>query len=333
MRKTIGESRILSFEHCALLLPGIQKEDPEEFAYLARLLAQNQFELEQDRIIYLMNDAVESYFLLEGLSVTGSFLEEYEGDLEAALHRDEKRYVLVLHQGENVCTLFFEDIRLEVKLYNYTKLGHFWVKGYEYLRVLEYRIAVLHDKLEYLGEDYCTPRERELAELIAFPPLNYCCYPAAPAKYVVPHAQEWEVTEEALEVIKEAAKTCDNHHLLHLLKLYGCFKGKLFARYIANQLHKKKNITVIYLLYQWLEEEASQYPDRVFDEETEKKKRKLLEKAMNVQKEEKKRGRKVQIVWEEPFVIADDGIRLKTYVMSFMNKGRNIVADIIKIEE
>ena len=50
-------------------------------------------------------------------------------------------------------------------LYNYGELGHFWVKGYENLRVMEYQIAILRDKYEYLGEKYCTEQERKLAML------------------------------------------------------------------------------------------------------------------------------------------------------------------------
>lgn len=58
-------------------------------------------------------------------------------------------------------------------MYNYGELGHFWVKGYENLRVMEYQIAILRDKYEYLGEKYCTEQERKLAMLRDFPPLNY----------------------------------------------------------------------------------------------------------------------------------------------------------------
>ena len=36
----------------------------------------------------------------------------------------------------------------------------FWVPGYEYLRQLEYRIAIARDKLEYLGEEFCTEKRK-----------------------------------------------------------------------------------------------------------------------------------------------------------------------------
>ena len=34
------------------------------------------------------------------------------------------------------------------------------MKDYEYLRQLEYRLAIMRDKYDYLGGEYCTPEER-----------------------------------------------------------------------------------------------------------------------------------------------------------------------------
>ena len=81
-------------------------------------------------------------------------------------------------------TIFFEDISEEVHLYDYGEIGHFWVKGAEYLRQIEYKIAIVRDKLDYLGAKYCNQTERKLAVLADFPPLNYCCYPAVSEQYV-----------------------------------------------------------------------------------------------------------------------------------------------------
>ena len=64
-----------------------------------------------------------------------------------------------------MCTIFFENLTLETHLYDYGKVGYFWVEGYEYLRQLEYRLAILRDKRDYLGEEYCNETERKLAKL------------------------------------------------------------------------------------------------------------------------------------------------------------------------
>ena len=90
------------------------------------------------RLIYLMNDAVESFLVLKNARMTGNYVRDYEGEFEGSVEKTdwdlcEAEYILVIHQGRNVFTVFFEDILLETHLYNYGELGHFWVKGYENL--------------------------------------------------------------------------------------------------------------------------------------------------------------------------------------------------------
>jgi len=121
------------------------------------------------RLVYLMNDAVESFLIFRDARLTGSYLENYEGPLKSSLSQEGDEYILVVWQGENVVTLFFRMLDLEVYLYNYGEIGHFWVPGYEYLRQLEYRIAIARDKLEYLGEEFCTEEERDYTNLSLSP--------------------------------------------------------------------------------------------------------------------------------------------------------------------
>ncbi len=157
-----------------------------EFEKLADLLEQGQFELlnlpvgderkkpSDIRLVYMMNDTAESFLVFHEAVLTGNYLPDYEGELSASLDKEETdntdaegeekgRYILAVHQGDTVCTLFFKDISLECELYDYGEIGHFWVKGYEYLRQLEYKIAILGDKWEYLGEDCCSEEEKKLA--------------------------------------------------------------------------------------------------------------------------------------------------------------------------
>ena len=75
--------------------------------------------------------------------------------------------------GDSVVVTFFEDLLTDVHLYDYRGDRHFWMKDYEYLVQLEYRLAIMRDKCDYLGGEYCTPEERKLAMLLDFPPLNY----------------------------------------------------------------------------------------------------------------------------------------------------------------
>ena len=128
-----------------------------------------------------------------------------------------------------MCTLFFSRLSLEVHLFDYGKTGHFWVDGYEYLRQIEFRIAILRDKLEYLGEAFCTEKEMRLASLANFPPLNFCCYPAVPDQYLVPSCPWWEATEEAITEMKKLAisGTCLCVYKSGFYMFYGCIIGKI----------------------------------------------------------------------------------------------------------
>ena len=96
---------------------GYTEEIPEAFQKLAELLGQDQFELlfpdkdvenqDEMRLVYLMNDAVESFLVFSGARMTGHYQKDYEGELDATLSQEEDgEYVLVVYQGETVVTIF-----------------------------------------------------------------------------------------------------------------------------------------------------------------------------------------------------------------------------------
>ena len=96
------------------------------FEMLQELLAQNEFELllpedytanttEQDiRLVYQMNDTVESFLVFRKAIFTGTYKKDYEGKLDASYDRDQNRYVLGVRQGDSVITLFYQKLELEV---------------------------------------------------------------------------------------------------------------------------------------------------------------------------------------------------------------------------
>ena len=101
----------------------------DPFSMLELLLSENQFELilpetgtsapDTIRLVYLMNDAVESFLLFHNARLTGTYDPAYEGELDALLTQDEnERYALIVHQGDSVVTLFFEDLTLENHYYD-----------------------------------------------------------------------------------------------------------------------------------------------------------------------------------------------------------------------
>lgn len=295
------------------------KENVENQAYqisqeralemLEELLEQDQFELllPEYKLVYMMNDAVESFLVFHGARMTG------------------------IYQDDSVVTLFYQSLSVEVHLYNYGEIGHFWVEGYEYLRQLEYRIAILRDKLEYLGPEFCTPTEQKLAMLEQFPPLNYCCYPAVPDQYIVPKDNPWQPSEEAITVMEEFAEEADDKSMIKLLKYYRKHHGMRMSRYIAVKLHQTKHVRFIELLTEKLKQEAANYPNRSFGKEADERHQKLISQAKKEQAELYQQGIKSEVLREEPFVIAQDELDYKVYLMIYKWQGKNRGVNVRRI--
>ena len=313
----------------------------DTFEMLEELLEQQQFELliengieeKRIRLVYLMNDAVESFLIFDKVRLTGNYLENYEGPLKSSLSEEENQYVLSVWQGENVVTLFFENLELEVHLYNYGEIGHFWVPGYEYLRQLEYRIAIARDKLEYLGEEFCTEEEIKLVQLADFPPLNYCCYPAVPAKYIVPKEAPWVPSEAAFAIMEELAEEAKDCSFLRLLAFYRHFPNPVIARLVARALHQNCHGAVIDLLTEKLKKEAADYPNRSFGEKADKQLNSLIKKAKMLQQNLAEQGVKAEVLREEPFTTARDSLDFQVFLMVWKKGWRKRKVEIKKLTE
>lgn len=308
-----------------------------EFQKLDLLVSQGSFELvnyqpgqktQNLKLVYLMNDAVESFLVFQEARLTGEYLPDFEGDLSASLSEDAQGYVLVLHQDTTVCTLFFQDLVLETHLFDYGKTGHFWVKKWEYLRQLEYRIAILHDKLEYLGTEYCNKTEQMLAILAAFPPLNCSCYPAVPDKYLVPKYPLWFVSQAAIDVMRQLALEAKDPALIRWLNLYRRFPIRIVASHIAHLLHQTTHAGVVDLLTDKLADAASSYPERIFSEDIEGQICGLYQQAKFRQNELLSQGIRSDILKEEPFQCTDDTLIYKVHLMIWKKKRKSRIVEI-----
>lgn len=60
------------------------------------------------RLVYLMNDAVESFLVFGNARMTGVYKPDYEGEILADLSRQGREYILVVHQDDSVVTLFLK---------------------------------------------------------------------------------------------------------------------------------------------------------------------------------------------------------------------------------
>ena len=203
--------------------------------------------------------------------------------------------------------------------------------GYEYLRQLEYRIAIARDKLEYLGEEFCTEEERALVQLADFPPLNYCCYPAVPKQYIVPKEDPWKPSAAAFQVMEGLAEEARDFSLLRLLHVYKKFPAPFIARIFARVLHKNKHSAVIDLLTGKIKSAAAAYPDRNFGNEADQQLKSLLSKAGKLQEKLTRDGIHAEILREEPFTTARDSLDFQVFLMVWKKGWRNRKVEIRKL--
>ena len=312
------------------------------YEMLQELLAQNEFELllpkerasnttEQDlRLVYQMNDTIESFLVFRETVWTGIYKEDYEGELEVSYGRDNDRYVLGVRQGDSVITLFYRKLELEVNLYNYGEIAHFWVPRYENLRQLEFRIAVLWDKYTYLGEDYCSAGEKRLVHLADVPALNFCSYCAAPEQYMVPHEMPKESFLQGLDVMEELAGQANDWLLIGWIRFYRRHSSPPVTKWMAHILHHSIHFGFVKVLTETIKKETAIYPRRSFGESGDARLARCLEKAQARKKELEASGAYVEIVRQEPFTIVRDQLDLNVYLLI---SRRGIVNQKVRVEE
>ena len=112
-----------------------EQEELEALYNLERLLESGQFELVSDkpengkiRLIYIMNDAVESFIVFDNARLTGTYDSKFEGSVTASLTGNEKEYVMVVHQNESVFSIFFQKMYNGKSFIQLRKNRTFWVK-------------------------------------------------------------------------------------------------------------------------------------------------------------------------------------------------------------
>ena len=267
------------------------------------------------RIIYLMNDTVESFLVFRNARCTGVYNDKFEGFTDIELEKRDEGYVLIVKQETSYFLLFFDKLELENNYYNYGKTGHFWIKGYEDLRVLEYQAAIVWDKMCYIGKEACTDEELKIASLKQFPPLNYCSYPCVSDIYQVPLEDKWYLSKAANEFMLELAEKAGDIDLKEKILEYGTNPTVKNAKKLAKLFRRKKHKKVVRMLIEYIEKAASVYPDRKFEKNVEENNKKLFDKALERKRELEKKGNKVVIYKEEPFVYDCDGVEFNVYIM------------------
>ena len=264
----------------------------------------------------LMNDAVESFLVFKEAKMTGKYLRDYEGMLDATLSKEEETYILTVWQDDQALTIIFlSSWNWKFIFMNMARLR---ISGYRDMNIcvfLEYQIAILRDKYDYLGENYCTDIEKKLAQLADFPPLNDTCYPAVPEKYLVPRVNGWRPTKAAIDVMIELAGEVNDRSMIRNLKLYRMCHGRWMTRKIAGMLCQTIHQQLIVLISEKMKEGTRHYSKRIFDEKIEDEFNRRLKKAVKRQQKLIASGIRALVYREEPFTTAKDSLEFHVYLM------------------
>ena len=127
------------------MLNDVRDSDYDAFVKLSQVFELNVFcpvhmEGEKDLVVaYLMNDAVESFLVFKDSVMTGKYIDVDEEQIPS-VQMLKDGYMLIVNQGnKNIFTIKFSRLELRTYLFNYGSMGHFWIKGYEYLRQLSHQ--------------------------------------------------------------------------------------------------------------------------------------------------------------------------------------------------
>ena len=231
-------------------LDGLTDDMPDEFFRLAQVFELNLFEpvrIDGSSDIYaayIMNDAVESFFVFEQPVITGTY-KDIESEQIAGVEKLDDGYMLIVNQGgENVFTIKFVKLSITSTYFNYGCMGHFWVKGYEYLRQLEYQLAVIRDKYRFLGSSSCNEKELVFMRLADFPPVKK--YRSVPKAYYVPYPDS--IYPEAVSYLMETARSVGDRNMERMLKIYQkkpCTLRKNCKFAVMEQGEERKNIKYV----------------------------------------------------------------------------------------
>lgn len=224
------------------------------------------------RMPYMMNDAIECYLEFASCIVQGEWIDGIREDIGITLLSGHTRQGVALDQrGENVLTIWYETVSLICQPYQYHVIGHQWrkQKGQENWRRLVHLLCIIHDKVNYLGEDVlldaCNQREEELASLIEFGPITYL----SPIDRSI---EDWYLeTEEGFMAIRKLASEAGDSIFLSLVDAYQNASRRKRERMrveLAMELSHEKHRKIYQLLADKIQTASLFWPERTYDKET-----------------------------------------------------------------
>lgn len=215
-------------------------------------------------IPYMMNDAMECYFILGQATLVGHFdrtlMSETCVSYEEQANADS-RHLLVVKQGdENTCTIWFSSVEIKQDLYRFDEICHYWRSGNEQWSQMTYMIGTMYDKFLFNGSNVCNSTEQSIMHLIEFAPFR--AFAPAPALFEELYDNTWDGLKTMISLAKEAK----DYRYYILCKLYGKlsspFFGQFLGRMLMNGLTKRCRYPLYQLIYKKAIKGASSYPAR-----------------------------------------------------------------------
>lgn len=209
---------------------------------------------------YMLNDALEYYFVLKDCRMTGDFIPGNVVSVDFT-ETDTFPALILRHANGTVATLWFKNVQRKLNCYRYHEIGHFWVAGQEQWRQLVYIIGTIYDKFEYQGISVCNDTELALLPLMEFAPFRYWSpiHDSLDRHY----ADTWDGAACFRELCIEA----EDKKLLRMLWMFEKFGGRRFiSRRLAKELAKAGHEKLYELIYKKVCEASLQYPARDYGE-------------------------------------------------------------------
>lgn len=257
-----------SLEKCRKFLPGLTENCPDIFAKLAQILEEKVLEIWQGEngdyyAAYLMNDAVESFLVFSQARMVGEFQWGLEAVTQASLAVEEDSYVLAVQQGgKNSFIIRFKELKFEYHLYRYHGIAHVWVKGQEHWRQLVYRLGIVKDKYQFLGEEYCSSEEKELLPLLEFAPFrSWISVPWDEGKL-------FRSSRDGMKAFLDIVREVQDERYERVLRLYMESAGSRRESRLENKLHDMLNLPEHIRIYDRIREKintaSAVYKERSF---------------------------------------------------------------------
>ncbi|MBO5461232.1 MAG: DUF3878 family protein [Ruminococcus sp.] len=210
-------------------------------------------------IPYMMNDALECYLVLTNILLKGEYLNELSDCTTVELIDENDRPALLFRQGtENVFTVWFEKCFQSLRCYRYDQTGHFWRKGEEHWRRLVYIIGTIYDKYEYMGDEVCSPEEKELMTLMEFAPFRMY----SPIRESLD--DYYPETYAGLTCMRNYAKAVNDGSFLMLLSLYKHIPARFISPIIFRAMNHPKRSSLYNYIYEKMASASQKYPERCY---------------------------------------------------------------------